>query len=999
MKKLLRRLLLGLLLAMVLAGIAVALLFSSPVQTMLARSALARQPALRASLESLSASFGRAEITNLRLKSGNAVLSLPTVEASLPVTDAFLHRKFQVRTLVAKGWTLDLSRCASLERRDGTTADAATPAVAGPVVAQWTTQIFGAILGHWALPGDTAFAKVELDGHVLLPGGTDLPPVQVHVVLEGANIVAGRESVFTVAADADLVQSDLPLNTAALRGRVVVAFDSAGVLERIGMQAEVGADGRGARKLSPVTVDVAAATAADGGTCSLALRRDARTFVNLRARFLAASGRFEGEWEADLQSAVLAPYLRRPLPSAVAAAGKGSFAAAADLSVLQVAGDLNAAVERPGDWVRSLEHSGAVTLTAGFNLTRTGAAVQFERLQVALAGAHPVATARTLQPFRIDAATGEVQPANPRADWLEGALPGLPLGWLASGASGWGLDGGDLTGGFVVRAVAGGFAVRSAGPLSVRGASILRSGRPLARNLDVSLEGQAERGPDGWQVRCTALTLGRAGRSFVAANGTASLPAITDEPVVLGGKWESSLAMSAAEDGTVGVRGGAGRTATGEFSVNLGDVTTFSGKLEATGHDPELALTASVQGRLSAGGSGTFFAPVRLALGTKEVSELGVGCTLTGEAGSPLYLDLTGAQVTWEHLGFLAARWPALRSLLLDERGADIAAPPPGAPRSFWGDWTGRVKFAFDELTVAGRTFTKPSGYLEGEHEKVQLRNGRGEWAPRKRVQLEGAITFDGTAAVPYHLTATGSAEKLDVASLFPPVASGEDPVMTGHFDLAATFTCAGNSWSELLAHAQEEYRLTSSTGIIRFLKTNLAGINPEKQSRVSDAMINSATSVSHLLGVKGDKLNSGQRNPAKNAEAVLQFSYRVAELGFSQAAVTAIRGADRTLRLTELSLTTGDLQLTGSGRLGAVADRPLAEQALDVELQVGVRGSLAALLADTGLLSAQKDAAGYTLFGQPVRFGGTPECIDGTQWHDLLFDAARKPASDKKGD
>jgi hypothetical protein len=1003
-KKILRRLLLGLLLALVLAGLAVALLFSSPVQTMLAQSALARQPALRASLGSLSASFGQAEITNLRFESGCAVLSLPTVEASLPVTNAFLHRKFQVRSLVAKGWTLDLSRCASLDRHDskaGVNASGAEGQISpmGTVIAQWTAQLFGAILGHWALPDDTAFDKVELDGHVLLPGGPDLPPVQVHVVMEGANLVAGHESVFTVVADADLVESDLPLNAAALHGRVVVTFDSAGVLDRFGLQAEVGADGRGAKKLPPVTVDFAAAHAADGGTCSLALRCDSRTLVNLRARFLATANRFEGDWDADLQSGDLAPFLRRPLSAAGAAVGTGKFAAAADLSVVQVAGDLKVTTERIGDWKRSLEPIGAVTLTTGFDLTRAGAAVQFERLQMTLAGAHPVATVRTLQPFRVDAASGELQPADPRADWLEGTLQRLPLGWLAGWAPGWTLDGGDLTGGFVVRAASGGFTVRSTEPLSARGVSFLRMGRPLARNLDVSLEGQAERGSGGWQVHCAPFTIGRAGRRFVAANGTAALPANVYEPVVLGGKWESDLDVLAPEAGTTGPRLAAGRTTTGEFSITLGDLTTFSGSLSSVGHDPEIALTASVQGQVGAGGAGTFFGPVRLALGPKNVSEIGVECTLTGEVGSPLYLDLTGAQATWDHLCLLAAPLPAFRRLLLDGGGGAEATPHMEVPGPFWGDWTGRAKFAFDQLTVAGRDFAKASGYLEIGNDKVRLQNGRGDWAPHNRAQLEGTITFDGTAAAPYRLNATGSTEKLDAAPLFPPVAPGEDPVITGHFDLAATFTGAGNSWSDLLAHTQEEYRLTSTTGIIRFLKTSIAGINPEKSSRVSETMINSATSVSHLLGVKGDKLNSGQRTLAKNAEAVLQFSYRVAELGYSQAAVTAIRGADRTLRLADISLTTRDLQLTGDGRIGAVPDRPLAEQALDVELRVGIRDSLTVLVADAGLLSAQKDAAGYTLFGQSVHFGGTPGHIDCTQWHDLLFNAAKKPAGDKKSD
>jgi hypothetical protein len=68
------------------------------------------------------------------------------------------------------------------------------------------------------------------------------------------------------------------------------------------------------------------------------------------------------------------------------------------------------------------------------------------------------------------------------------------------------------------------------------------------------------------------------------------------------------------------------------------------------------------------------------------------------------------------------------------------------------------------------------------------------------------------------------------------------------------------------------------------------------------------------------------------------------------------------------------------------------------VELQLGVRGKLAPLLATAGLLSARKDEQGYTLLNQPIRLGGTMQHIDETQWHDLLAKAAApKPDEGKK--
>ena len=73
-KKNLRRVLLGLSLVFALAGLVVALSLTPAVQTQVARLMLARQPGLRSSLESVSASFGKAEVSDLRLQYDGAVL-------------------------------------------------------------------------------------------------------------------------------------------------------------------------------------------------------------------------------------------------------------------------------------------------------------------------------------------------------------------------------------------------------------------------------------------------------------------------------------------------------------------------------------------------------------------------------------------------------------------------------------------------------------------------------------------------------------------------------------------------------------------------------------------------------------------------------------------------------------------------------------------------------------------------------------------------------------
>src|SRR5208282_1369033 len=89
---------------------------------------------------------------------------------------------------------------------------------------------------------------------------------------------------------------------------------------------------------------------------------------------------------------------------------------------------------------------------------------------------------------------------------------------------------------------------------------------------------------------------------------------------------------------------------------------------------------------------------------------------------------------------------------------------------------------------------------------------------------------------------------------------------------------------------------------------------------------------------------------------------------------------------------------LKGSFLIGHVKGEPRFRQPLSLELRLGTRGKLSELLADAGLLSPDKDGLGYALLGQPIRFGGTLEHVDATQWNEMLVKAAtRKPDAAKK--
>src|SRR5690606_5645527 len=91
------------------------LALNSSVQTWAARRALAERPDLNATLGSISVGLERVEVRALQAESDGAVLTLPSLDAELPVIAAGLQDRVAIRNLVAKGWILDLTRVEDLK--------------------------------------------------------------------------------------------------------------------------------------------------------------------------------------------------------------------------------------------------------------------------------------------------------------------------------------------------------------------------------------------------------------------------------------------------------------------------------------------------------------------------------------------------------------------------------------------------------------------------------------------------------------------------------------------------------------------------------------------------------------------------------------------------------------------------------------------------------------------------------------------------------------------
>jgi hypothetical protein len=1003
--KYIRPLLTCLVLVLVLAVFFLAAVFSPDVQTWVAQRALARQPGLHASLGSLSAGLTRTDVTDLRLEINGAVLTLPSLQAWLPLTTAVGKRKVLVRSLVARGWTLDLSHRpeseaapaqAGLAPEGGKGTGSTAPAEAVP--AQKVVRVFRGILGRWVLPCDVSLDEVDLEGDVLVVTSPGTAPSRVHVTVKGGGIAAGHEGALAFDAAGSVTDPKLPLTGVAAHGRLIIAMTSPRILDLIEIKANVSAEGGSRLEDLILSTDIAAAGAAGEETYTLELSRGNRPLATVLARFPEATRRFEGTWKVDLQDADLARFFpNRSFPS-IAAAGDGGFDADATFIRVHASGRLNTVASHLGVLDPLLERLGAVTLDTRFDLVHSGQLIQVDRLSVSLPGNRPAAVVRCLQPFSLDERTGDLKVADPRADWMEGSIRGLPLAWLSGLTDRFTVAGGDAAGEFTIRAADGGFALRPKTPLTSAGVAVEYAGRTVGRKLDLSLSLLAAYGSQGWQIQAAPLKVGSGGCDLAEFDIKATRLAGPDQPIAIGGTWKADLQAPTFKEAIPDFGSLGGRSASGEFSAVLGASTELDGKLAVAGRDARRSMSASMHLTADDGGRISFLAPVKVAFGPSESDMSVEGTIIRDVAKTYLYLKLTGKEVVLEHLRLLTGAVAAAGL----PRTAATGQVTPSMVRDqipFWGDWTGRINVAFDRLKAGDMTFEGVAGAFQVDPHTVHIEEGRGAFAGHHLTEMAGSLSYDATAASPYSLKATVSLSPIEAADFFPAPHPEGSPLIEGRFSVAGTLVGNGINLADLVNRTQEEIRLSSAAGIVRVLKTDVdEAIPPDTESPATDTLDRLGSAVGGFFGAEGST-GWGKKSVSPAIQTVIGIINDTSEIGFDEFTVTAVRGADRTIRLVDLAVTAGDEHATGSGLIAYVPGLPFRAQPLRVDLQFGARGQIAKLLSAAGLLSAQKDGLGFMLLSQPISLGGTLQHVDTRQWHDLLVKAAKQtPAVPKKG-
>ena len=958
--------------------------FAPPVQAQVAQWILGSQPGCSASVGSLTAGFGRANAEAVHLTAEGFEATLPSIEAELPLTEALWHRRVHLHSLVAKGWTLEVKEPA------GAAGAAITPALASSAPAG-AAQLLGAVLSRWHLPVDLSVDQVDLEGDIVGPSGNAGTPVRLHVAVTGGGLAVAHDGSFVFDASSSSTLADKSVRALSAHGELVVSLASPRVVGRLHVTSEITSTGSVLPESLKVSGDVETQSGAE--SYRLEVSRGGRRALALSAQGSTKDGNLRGTWTVDLTDSDFEALAGdHPLPL-FSASGSGSLTSDLSLAKVHAQGSLTVKASRLGALWKPLDPVGASTFSTTFEVTRMPGLLHVDRLEVAVGADRPVASLRMIQALDVDEATGQLTLKEPRSAWADGELVDLPIAWLAGLPGGLVPTGSGLKGAFTLSSPAGGLMLRSKGRLSAAGITVSNRRGILAKDLELSLDLEAGMDRTGWTLACTQVEAAVRGTPLLALAVKASQS--QDQAPAAAVDGSLFLENAFANPSTPGLRALGGSLAKGRLNVVFGPTTNVTGTVSVSGHDPRRSVEADITADIDPAGPVDFTVPLKIKVGAQTSDVTAEGTWSPGVDDNRIDVRLSGDHVDVSDLRVLAAPLAAMGGHPLTAGGAGDALHRLGPGTRdlvpFWGDWIGTVRATFADMQAGDRDLKIVAADLEIEHARLRLKQGRAALPRQNLAKLDADILFDAAAPQPYELKATGSLGEEDAVTFLNLPPSDPGAPLEGRFTVSWSLDGRGINAATLVEHAHQDFHLESTGGILRILKTSVADAVPESSSTVGDHLSSVGSAVGSIFGIKSDAYSSGRNRLPGSTEAIITFTDDIGEIGYDHIAIDAVQDADGILHISGLEMVSKDTRITGSGEIGYSAGTPLASRPLHLDTRIAVRGDLAGLLRQSGLLAPQTDPSGYAPFHKNIVFGGTLAHVDTTAWHDLLAQAAAR--------
>lgn len=969
-----------------LVAVAWVVVFSSRFQTWAVGRVIAGNPDLGLSVGAVDAGWGHVIARDVRWVKGDVVLTAPLVEAELPLLTAGFADRLEFQKLEAKGWMITLassgnsSSAPSAGTGQGANLVGQIPAAAA-VATGATLQMFAGVFGHLELPRDLTLDQLELDGTIVLPGGSGRSTVSVR----GGGLKAGSEGTFVVRAGAAF--TDERVSRVSMQGNLQARMDTPRTFSKLALKMAATAAGPQLPNEVTLTAEVTATRGDSGENYSATLINAQQQLIAIQADFPSHAPRLKGTWKLDLRSVDLAPFtLGRPLPT-FEVAGEGKFDADAKFAELRADGRLKGAVSDLDVLTSTLAAVDPATFEATFDLAQQGPAVSVEQFEMTLHAANPVASLRALQPFGFNSTTGELVARWPTRELFGIQVFALPLTWAGPAVADTQISGGILRGEIVATARAGGMALRSAKQLKMDALVLVPAGGSAWQPMDVGFNASADYTLRGWQAEVSGLTASSGTKPMLLLDAKAGKLNGSGEALKAAGKLSADLPALIRLTGAsqpVTLTGGA---ASVEFVGSFNDKKEIQAKinvreLAATLGGAEQAfpaITTDLRADIDSAGDIALNAPLVLEHAGRR-SDL----KLAGKIGALRNgLRSIEGNVMSDHLVLDDAR--ILGALLADSETVPASpagtTPAPGTARPVpplrapWSGLHGSVALELKRAVLLD-TFemTDVRGRIRLEAGVVKFETVQAGLGESGLVQGEGELKFNPTAALPYGLVANVNVREFDPGPLLQRIDPGQPPAVEGRFEVVTRLTASGENVQALAPALAGDFQLTSKGGIFRGLPVNASNL-AETSSRIA-ALITSAGAALGALTGRRDYLDV-----ANKAEAVGELARNLSAIKFDQLSARLTRDEALTTRVREFSIIAPELRLAGGGVALHTPGGPVVEDVLALEFILKARGRQGDLLRYLGLLEAQVDDLGYAACTVPVKISGTLGRPDATEF------------------
>ena len=986
--KLIRILLVGIVGIALFVSVVIALAFNSQVQTWAARRAIASQPDLNLQIGSVKAGLNVTRVENIHFTQPGLSLLLPSAEVAMSLADAAGSR-VAVKRVVAKGWTLDLSK--PVPARGGNQATvSAKPSEAvlqQSVVTpdQTMRQAFAGVFHQLKLPVDFSLDGLDVEGDVILPGGQGA----VHVIVSGGNIGTGQDGAIVFKAVLASAKKDAPVADLSILSDIIVRMDTPRSFEHLAATTKATVKGGQFPNGAEVQIVVDVLRGDKGGEAySAVLRTGEKELVNFSARLPEGAAPLAGTWTLDVHDADLAPFILGMKLPEFAATGQGTVSMDRALTEIHASGQLKTTVDRLATLSPELSGIGRVKFTTDFDVTRLGDVIRIDRFNSQLMGANPVLSIATLQVLKFNPTTHVLQAASSAEDLFKISVQGLPLAWSRPFLPGFEIAGDDLCGEFAASARDGGFTLRPVTPLAINKLSVAQGGRPLVTALDVSLSVGGDYTPKGWQVEISDFSLVSGASTMFRLNARAGQLAGANQPVKATVAFESDLATALAQPAAPSGLSLAQGVVRGDVTASLDEKQEFAvtlqlANLESKAHQALPSVAFYLRADRAANGQIDAQAPIVITNAGRK-SDLTVGTSVQVEkSGFKIDAQLKSEALYVEDLKLFSGLFAPTASVPPDAQPAPATAPTmPSAPTAtpagaLWANVSGELKLELKKVIYSPAfAVSDIGGAVKITPEAVSLDALRAVLGGEGTLKAGGSLSYDGRQAdAPYGLNADVAIASFDPAPLLRGLDPTKPVAVEGKFDLITHLAGRTLALEGFKESALGDVSLICRGGTLRALGVRAGN---------TASNVSNAAAVMGLFGALTG--NSTATKFAEKGQAAADTVKQLGHIKFDQLNVVVARGDKRDVVIKEITLISPSVRLAGSGKIAYAPGVSLVQRPLAVDLQMGARDQLANNLRTLRLLSAgASDDLGYLPMVEPIKLDGTLQSIGTAQLQRLI--------------